>query len=168
MRKALLLAAAMLMVFSGVASAARSAPAMVVGHYSYDFSAISGIPGDTRTVTLLAEDSSSPHGLFFRAVNGPNAGAYTFGRVKCLEVDGADAWVSGPVTRTQDGVQDGSIWVVFRIHDGKLPHGGGDRVMTFGETPADGLANCLNKVHTQYDPYLVPLIGGNVTVAAGH
>jgi hypothetical protein len=157
-----------LLMVSSSAVSASSGPARVFGHYTYDFSGITGIAGDTRTVTVFAADASSPKGVFLRTVNGPNAGAFTLGRVRCLAVSGSDAWVSGPITRTQDGPQDGSTWLLLRIHDGKLPKGGGDMVVSFGETPADGLALCQGKVHTGIDDSLLPLVAGNVTVVAGH
>ena len=168
MRKAIFLAAALLFAFAGTASAsaAPGRPAMVSGHYTYDFSHISGIAGDSRTVTLIATDARSPKGLFLRRVNGTTF--YTLGTVKCLAVSGSDAWVAGPVTRTQDGPADGSLWLLLRLHDGKLSGGRGDRVMTFGETPADGMSLCRSMAHGDLDAAMWPISSGNVSIVAGH
>jgi hypothetical protein len=166
MRKAIALAVVMLFAFAGTASAAPGRLAMVRGHYTYDFSHISGIAGDSRTVTLLAIDASSPSGVFLHRVNGTSY--YTLGTVKCLAVSGPDAWVAGPVTQTQDGPADGSLWLLLRLHDGKMASGGGDEAMTFGETPADGLRLCRTMARGNLGAKLWPISSGNISVIAGH
>ena len=160
MRKAILLATAMLFAFAGTASAAPGRPAMVAGHYTYYFSPA----GNTRTVTVIAADAAAPKGVFLWQLDGTST--FNFGKVECLAVSGPDAWISGPVTRTQAGPQNGSLWLLLRLHDGKLS--GKDEATTFGETPADGLSLCQAMAHGDIDAALTPIVSGGITVAAGH
>ncbi len=189
MRRAVVLAVFLALTLNGVALADRPL-ASVTGDYTYTFaSPWPALAGSSRHVSLMAVGGAQAAGAWSFSIYDP-AGNYVggwSGRVTCLQVDGPDAWIAGPVTHGT--VAQLPVAAFLWVHDGGLPNGAGDTAITWstdpGETLADMVTLCQDKavefnqaaqsaMGINYDPDLaaldwgrVPVTSGNLTVSPG-
>lgn len=87
------------------------------------------------------------------------------GPVTCVRVVGADAWLAGPITRGDAGIEGVDAWAI-RVHDGGTPGRNGDTAITLLDT-ADGARAVCESATPEYDAYLQPVIDGNLAVHQG-
>jgi hypothetical protein len=156
MRRATVLAFIMVMALSGIALA-KPPVAMVTGTYTY----LAGEnPEQWRTVALNARATDPAMGTWSWTTP---AGTMS-GPVTCLRVDGADAWLAGPVTSGNLGTPAVFMW----IHDGGNPAANADTAFTWGADPGETLADmealCASMTTSPYgfDPFA--LVSGNLIV----
>jgi hypothetical protein len=147
------------MAVSGVALA-KPPVAMVTGTYTY-FNA--GDPVRWRTVSVNARATEPATGSWSWTTPLGSAG----GPVTCLRVDGADAWLAGPVTTGDQPTPAVFLWV----HDGGAPGTDGDTAFTWGADPGETLADmealCESMTTSPYGLGPNPVEAGNLTVHAG-
>ena len=102
-----------------------------------------------------------PDGAWSRRVPATGVSKVWNGTISCLVIDGADAFMAGPVTDSTDGVNSANF---ILVHDGG-PNGDGDRVTMWlddhGETLAILEGWCREKF-TPGDTY--PLTSGDIAV----
>ena len=154
MRRAGVLAVILLM--GGVAPAQAAAPVPIVtGHFSYAYLA------HVSTVDVAGRAGDPARGWF--SYGGPFA---TFaGPVACVEVEGADAWLAGPITSGSAGIDGVDGWAL-RLHDGGTPGRAGDTAITLVDA-VDVVRALCETASTETDGYLQPVIDGNLTVRSG-
>jgi len=156
MRRASALAVIMVMALSGIALA-KAPVAMVTGTYTY---LIGDDPGRWRTVTLNARATDPAMGTWSWTTPARN----TSGPVTCLRVDGADAWLAGPVTSGDLGSPAVFLW----IHDGGSPGTNGDTAFTWGADPGETLADmealCESMTTSPYGSDPFALVSGNLVI----
>jgi hypothetical protein len=148
MRRAVILAAALLLVTATVAQA-RGGPD-VSGTYTYD------LLGGASTVSIAAWEDGRGTFTFAR-----DNGVYMAGNLTCVFIKGADAQVWGVVT---SAVNTPFTFWGARVRDGGLPDGGGDMALSFadmGEPPA----NCrIPPAWGQTGGWMVPITSGDIRV----
>lgn len=153
MRRSAVLAAVLVMVFSGVTGGvalAKGPDAKVKGTYTYNYFS----PVD-RLVSVDAKGHDLVKGSWSWQQQAPS-GSSASGTVSCLVVDGQDAWMAGPATTA------GYIAAFLWVHDGGLPNGAGDMAVTWiadpGETLADMVTLCQHKA-TVFTPEAMTAMG---------
>ena len=141
-------------MFAGTAQAAPRAP-IVTGDYSYEYLS------HVSTVDVVGRAGDPASGWF--SYSGEFA---TFGGpVTCVSVVGADAWLAGPITRGDAGIEGVDAWAI-RLHDGGTPGRNGDTAITFLDT-AEGVRALCESATSEYDGYLQQVIEGNLVVHQG-
>jgi hypothetical protein len=129
MRRASIITCSLLLTFAVPAGLAVASPdrEVVTGVYRYH---INDDEGNSRLVTVLAIGKEGvANGVWSWAQPVPG-GSRAFGTITCLNVDGPDAWLAGPVKWASVGPP----WppaVFMWIRDGGLPGGGGDEAITW-------------------------------------
>jgi hypothetical protein len=151
MRRVLPLAAILLVMSAITAQAAPRVP-IVTGDYSYEF--LSRV----TTVDVVGRAGDSTRGWFsytseFATFGGP---------VTCIRVVGPDAWLAGPITVGDAGIEGVDGWAI-RVHAGGTPGRNGDAAITFVDAAEAAVAVCESAT-SDYDGYLQPLIAGNLAV----
>jgi hypothetical protein len=151
MRRLVLLPVILLVVTAGTAQAAPRFP-IVTGAYSYEYLS------HVSTVNIVGRAGDPAGGSF--SYSGEFA---TFGGpVSCVRVVGADAWLSGPITRGDPGIEGVDGWAI-RLHDAGAPGWKGDMAITFLDTTDAARALCQSAT-SEYDDYLQPVTAGNLVV----
>lgn len=156
MRRAVALAIVLAVALSGVAMA-KGHPTMVTGTYTY---LVDGNPGLWRTISLNARDPDAVAGTW--AWTTPLRSA--MGSVTCFRVNGADAWLAGPITGGDIAAPAVFLW----LHDGGAPGFAGDLALTWtadpGETLADMEALCEEMAGSSSGFVQFPVGSGNLTI----
>ena len=154
MRRVVWLPAIVLVLSVGTVQAAPRVP-VVTGDYAYEYLS------HVSYVDIVGRADDPARGRF--SYSGEFA---TFGGpVTCVSVVGADAWLSGPITRGDAGIEGVDAWAI-RLHDGGTPGRTGDTAITFLDT-ADGARALCESGTSDYDAYLQPVIEGNLVVHGG-
>lgn len=164
MRRAVVLAIALLMVFGLVVSPVTATPpdtmkvAKVTGTYTYHtFS-----PTPVRTVSVDAHETDPVKGTWWSTRFVDPVETHS-GPVTCVQVSGDDAWLAGP---TWDGTGAVFMWV----HDGGTPGRDGDTALTWYADPDQTLAEmeaaCENMTTTPfgYEGGMFDVVSGNLNV----
>jgi hypothetical protein len=154
MRRAGVLAVILLIGSVAPAQGAARVP-IVTGHVSYAY--LSHV--STLDVAGRAGDPAAgwfSYGGEFATFAGP---------VVCVRVDGAEAWLAGPITSGSAGIEGVDAWAV-RLHDGGTPGWAGDTAITLVDT-LEGVRALCETGSTEADGYLQPVIDGNLTVRSG-
>jgi hypothetical protein len=151
MRRTVLLASILWLLSAGAAQAAPPVP-IVTGGYSYEYLS------HVSTVDVVGRAGDPARGWF------SYTGAFaTFGGpVTCVRVLGADAWLAGPITHGDAGIE-GVAAGAIRILDGGSPGRDGEAALTVVDAAQSAIAFCESAT-TEMDPYLQPVIDGNLTV----
>ena len=129
---------------------------MLTGHYTYH---ALGDPDQPRAVTVVAGATDPASGTWKWDTT---FGSFS-GTVTCLRVDGADAWLAGPVTSPDPLFASVFMWV----HDGGAPGKAGDMAFTWGTDPWESLADmealCETKAIAPYGDWFT-VESGNLVV----
>ncbi len=129
--------------------------AFVAGAYTYG-------PNESRRDTLAAHFENGPVGEWSRRVPATGEGDTYAGTVTCLEIEGSDAWLAGPVTVASDGSTGGAV--LIHVHDGG-PNGEGDAVILWMGTEGQTLATMTSWCENHFIPGgPFPLTSGDVVV----
>jgi hypothetical protein len=145
---------AALFLLVSLAAPIQAAPraSRVAGDYAYDYA------GHLARVQVAGRDGDRLSGR----VSYTSEFATFAGPVTCVTVDGADAWLSGPITSGSSGFEGLDGWAA-RIHDAGSPGWIGDSAITFVDTVV-GVHELCAAGTSDYDSYLVRIVEGNVVV----
>lgn len=150
MRKAMILALALLLVS---ASTVLAAPPTVSATGSFEF----GFGGVTASVTIDAHGIKPASGTFHfeNTVNQSIDGDVT-----CINVDGPDAWVAG--TATASSIEGVGFWAL-RVHDG-----GADPDLAIVFAGFGSLDQYCASGRRGLDKYLQTVTEGDIVVSIAH
>jgi len=154
MRRAAVLAILLVLALGGVAQA-KGPVDTVSGRYTY-----LNVNSDvTKAVTFQVKVGDLVQGSFSWA----SGDQYASGPVTCAIVEGADAWLAGPIT---DGTFGDGMGFSFRVHDGDVGRGGGDWAVQGPDTLDYVLAVC-GAMDTSGDEFadLFPIQSGGLKVS---
>ncbi|HEY8168009.1 MAG TPA: hypothetical protein VIF84_04785 [Candidatus Limnocylindrales bacterium] len=124
---------------SATASPAATGGGSVSGAYTY-VNALGG--ARTNSVAVQAD---LVNGTWSRT--SPANGRSYGGTVTCLVIDGADAWLAGPVTFASDGAE--GLAAMLYVHDGGASR---DRAVTWISDPGQTLATMETWCQTRFIP----------------
>ncbi len=117
-----------------------------------------------RQDTVSAHFEDGPVGEWSRRSPATTDGDTFAGTVTCLVIDGAEAWLAGPMTAGTNGSTGAAM---LYVHDGG-PNGEGDEVVLWLATSAQTLTTMTGWCETRFIPAgPFPLTSGDVVVEDG-